>query len=138
MTKIQPELQPEADKPRAVIHHARVKALWGQRIAAAAIAALLLNAIVEYFTATDARVFLLMVQSIPLLLFVPGMLAKHHRTYSWLCFVVLFYFIVGVTDVMSPLVTAHSWVILIASVALFNAAMMTSRWLQYLSVNTHH
>ncbi|UTA46699.1 DUF2069 domain-containing protein [Simiduia sp. 21SJ11W-1] len=106
------------------------KALWGQRLSAGAMALLVLNALAQQF-APEARLSTLIIQLVPLLIFVPGMLAKHYRTYSWLCFVVLFYFIVGVTNVMSPLADVYGWVTLLASVVLFNAAMMTSRWLQY-------
>lgn len=109
------------------------KALWGQRICAGAIALLVLNALAQQF-APEARLSTLVIQLVPLLIFVPGMLAKHYRTYSWLCFVVLFYFIVGVTNVMSPLADVYGWVTLLASVVLFNAAMMTSRWLQHVAI----
>ncbi|AFU98319.1 DUF2069 domain-containing protein [Simiduia agarivorans] len=111
------------------------KARLGQRIALISTAALILNAAVEQLTEPSVRWTLLLLQSIPLLMFVPGMLANHHRTYSWLCFVVLFYFIVGVTNVMSPLADTFGWVLLAASTLLFMAAMMTSRWLQQASVH---
>jgi uncharacterized membrane protein len=110
------------------------KAKWGQACAAIAIASLILSALVQQLE-PQARLASLLVQVLPLALFIPGMVAKHYRTYSWLCFVVLFYFIVGVTNVMSPLADIYSWIMLVASVLLFNAAMMTSRWLQYLSAN---
>ncbi|MDN3640456.1 DUF2069 domain-containing protein [Simiduia curdlanivorans] len=109
------------------------KARWGWALALGATAILLLSALVEYLVEPSARLSLLLLQSIPLLLFVPGMWVKHYRTFSWLCFVVLFYFIVAVTQVMSPMANGYGWVNLIASVVLFNAAMMTSRWLQYIA-----
>lgn len=111
------------------------KARLGQRLALAATLVLILNAAIEQLTEPSVRWTLLLLQSVPLLMFVPGMLANHHRTYSWLCFVVLFYFIVGVTNVMSPLADGFGWVLLIASSLLFMAAMMTSRWLQQASVH---
>lgn len=72
-----------------------------------------------------------LVQCIPLLIFVPGLWQDRHRTYSWLCFVILLYFTWSVTNVMSPLGVWRDWLVLVLSVILFSAAMMTSRWLQY-------
>ncbi len=43
-----------------------------------------------------AIVFLWLVKILPLLIFVPGLRAKHLRTHAWLSFVVLLYFIVAV------------------------------------------
>ncbi|MBB3167805.1 DUF2069 domain-containing protein [Simiduia aestuariiviva] len=111
------------------------KALWGQRLSAIALAVLVLDALAQQLS-PEARWSTLLIQLLPLVIFVPGMLAKHYRTYSWLCFVVLFYFIVGVTNVMSPLADVHGWVTLVASTVLFNTAMMTSRWLQYAAIAT--
>jgi uncharacterized membrane protein len=118
--------------PAPSISQTRQKAKWGQMCAATALAILILSALVQQL-APGARLASLLLQVLPLAIFVPGMLARHYRTYSWLCFVVLFYFIVGVTNTMSPLADIYSWITLVSSVVLFIAAMMTSRWLQYLS-----
>lgn len=72
-----------------------------------------------------------LVQCIPLLIFIPGLLQQRFRTYSWLCFVILPYFTWSVVNVMSPLVRWHDLVVVIFSVVLFITAMMASRWLQY-------
>ena len=66
-----------------------------------------------------------------LLIFVPGMWQHKHRTYNWICFVILLHFTVAVTHVMSPLIDMFDILQLIFSSVLFLSAMMTSRWLQY-------
>lgn len=70
-------------------------------------------------------------QTLPLALFIPGCLRGHFRTYSWLCFVVLFYFTGCVVALMGP--SGH-WLdavgVALTSV-LFCSAMMTSRWRQH-------
>ena len=132
MTNTEPVAAPHESRPKPIpnVYH---KARWGWGLAIGSTAILLLSALVEYLVEPNARLSLLLLQSIPLLLFIPGMWIKHYRTFSWLCFVVLFYFIVAVTQVMSPMADSYGWVNLIASVVLFNAAMMTSRWLQYIA-----
>jgi uncharacterized membrane protein len=71
---------------------------------------------------------------VPLLLFWPGMRKKKHRTYSWLCFVLLLYFIKAVEGSLS---SAASWIdfsVVTLTVVLFISAMLTSRWLQHARV----
>lgn len=72
-----------------------------------------------------------LIQCLPLLIFLPGLLRQTHRAYSWLCFVTLFYFISGVTNTMSPTGAWSDIVMLVAASALFIGAAFTSRWLQY-------
>ncbi|MFC6632304.1 DUF2069 domain-containing protein [Microbulbifer taiwanensis] len=67
-------------------------------------------------------------QSIPLLLVLPGMLKDHYRSYLWLCFILLLYITASIVDVMMP---GRGWqhgVLLLLSLTLFFSAMMTSRW----------
>jgi uncharacterized membrane protein len=73
----------------------------------------------------------LSVQSIPLLLFIPGIWIGHHRTYSWLCFVILFYFTAFVVEAMSPFANLNDYLATALTVVLFIAAMMASRWRQH-------
>lgn len=77
---------------------------------------------------------LLLVQCVPLLIFVPGLVQQRYRTYSWICFVILPYFTWSVVNVMSPLIRWHDIAVLILSVIIFVTAMMASRWLQYWQV----
>jgi uncharacterized membrane protein len=66
----------------------------------------------------------------PLLIFIPGLVKNTHRTYSWLCFIILMYFLIYI-----PLAMTRGdwtdWVIVAIVSVFFIAAMMTSRWLQY-------
>lgn len=67
------------------------------------------------------------VQSIPLLIFWFGLRKRHQRSYQYLCFVVLMYFINGVVGVMRPAPDYFDWILLIASVGLFLSSMMAAR-----------
>ncbi|RYZ81770.1 MAG: DUF2069 domain-containing protein [Moraxellaceae bacterium] len=78
---------------------------------------------------TSSTIKLWFVKVIPLLIFVPGLLKKRYRTYSWLCFAILPYFIW-----ITPLVVGRGdwsdWTLVSLIVIIFIGAMMTSRWLQ--------
>lgn len=70
------------------------------------------------------------VQMVPLLIFLPGLLRNNPRAYIGLCFVLLLYFIKAVEGVFSP---ARAWIdyaLLTLTVVLFIVSMLTSRWLQ--------
>lgn len=69
-----------------------------------------------------------LVRIVPLLVFVPGMLTRNLRSLAWLCFVVLMYFMIAVTEAMSPLRLWINYVEVVLSVAIFLTAMMTIRW----------
>ncbi|WP_341936564.1 DUF2069 domain-containing protein [Marinimicrobium sp. C2-29] len=71
-----------------------------------------------------------LVQVLPLVIFVPGLWRGYHRTYSWICFVVLIYFTWSVTNLISPLAYWRDGVVVVLSVTLFISAMMASRWRQ--------
>jgi len=71
-----------------------------------------------------------LMQSVPLLVVLPGLIRNNYRAYSWLCFIVLLYFTAYVAEVMSPLYVWTDAVALTFSVILFIGAMLTSRWLQ--------
>ena len=68
--------------------------------------------------------------ALPLLAFLPGVLASHHRAYTWLCFVVLVYFCFYIMQVSFQLSEGLMWAGLVASIGLFIGAMMTGRGLQ--------
>lgn len=74
--------------------------------------------------------FFWVVQTLPLLIFIPGLKANSPKAYIGLCFIVLMYFIKGVEGVFHP---AKAWIdvsTLVLSVLLFISAMFASRWLQ--------
>ncbi len=65
---------------------------------------------------------------LPLLLFVPGLYADRLRSYIWLCFVTLLYFLVAVLRLFSQPTDLVNSVGLVAVVTLFCSAMMYVRW----------
>ena len=69
-----------------------------------------------------------LVKLAPLLLFLPGMLKDVLRSFIWLCFVCLLYFIVLVQRIF--LVPGDSLAVIgtVAVVSLFTAAMLYVRW----------
>lgn len=81
------------------------------------------------FQAADASVKLWLVKVFPLLIFIPGFILKKYRTYSWLCFAILPYFIWMIPLVMGR-GSLSDWVMTLLIVVMFIAAMMTSRWMQ--------
>ena len=71
-----------------------------------------------------------LLQLIPLLLLLPGILLKRHRTHSWLCFLMLAYFIGYVVQVYSSTRDPEDWLALLLTISLFITSMYASRWLQ--------
>jgi uncharacterized membrane protein len=72
--------------------------------------------------------FIWMLKLLPLLMFLPGMLNDNLRSYIWLCFVCLGYFLILVQRVFAQ--PGNLLVIggLVAVVILFIAAMLYVRW----------
>ena len=73
---------------------------------------------------------LLLLQALPLLLLLPGLMRKHYRTYIWLCFILLFYFIKGVEGVLISTAGASDYLFLCLVIILFISSMLCSRWIQ--------
>lgn len=90
-------------------------------------AALLLQQLMDAWN-HQAPWFIWMVKCLPLLMFLPGMLKDNLRSYIWLCFVCLGYFLILVQRVFAQpgdlLVISG----LVAVVILFIAAMLYVRW----------
>ncbi len=64
----------------------------------------------------------------PLLLFVPGMFRDRLRSFIWLCFVSLLYFVAQVERIFAQPGDMATIVGLVAVVTLFCASMMYVRW----------
>lgn len=81
------------------------------------------------FQPADSSVKLWLIKIFPLVIFIPGFIKRKYRTYSWLCFAILPYFIW-----MTPLVMGRGnwsdWVMTLLIIVMFIFAMMTSRWMQ--------
>jgi uncharacterized membrane protein len=89
--------------------------------------------------AHQAPWFIWVLKVMPLLIFLPGMLRDKLRSYIWLCFVCLGYFLILVQRIFAQpdnlLVVSG----LVAVVLLFTAAMMYVRWRarELRSLNAH-
>lgn len=79
--------------------------------------------------AADGGVKLWLVKICPLLIFIPGFIKRKYRTYSWLCFAILPYFI-WITPLVMGRGIWSDWVMTLLIVTIFIASMMTSRWMQ--------
>jgi uncharacterized membrane protein len=103
---------------------------WGRMTVWATYAGLILMFIVMNLLGKSSNFALLAFQILPLMLFIPGLLKNSHRTYSWLCFVVLMYF-VAIIPLLMTRWWMTDWILVTLICVLFVAAMMTSRWVQY-------
>lgn len=93
----------------------------------------LLGLMAYTFAVNEAHTWKLWIfQSIPLLLVLPGLLKVYFRAHSWLCFVILVYFMAYVVEVGSPLAEVTDWIGLTLSIIIFCGAMTASRGLQRL------
>ncbi|MFS1522604.1 DUF2069 domain-containing protein [Microbulbifer sp. 2304DJ12-6] len=68
------------------------------------------------------------IQTLPLLLVLPGLIQQRYRSYLWLCFILLLYITSGIVDVMMPSRGWQDGAMLTLSLILFFSAMMSSRW----------
>ena len=94
-------------------------------------ASLVLSLLAEtwWFTPPDNHVFIIsLLQLLPLLLPLPGLLKRGLRAASWLCFILCFYFISGVLDVWLRPEQPQGWLITSSSVLLFVGAILFIRW----------
>ncbi|MGI9286264.1 MAG: DUF2069 domain-containing protein [Pseudomonadales bacterium] len=76
----------------------------------------------------DTRLVIFVLQSLPFLALLPGLLQRRWRSYAWLCFIVLLYFMNAVLALFSPERQPVDWLVLLAVVSVFMAAMMFIRW----------
>lgn len=105
-----------------------------RHLALASYAALLVALTLEVFGIAalepQSRAFLWAIFCLPLLVFLPGMLRGSWKTYLWLCFVLLVYFTVVVTNLFFPDADAFDWTELVLVCVLFVASMLFGRWRQ--------
>jgi uncharacterized membrane protein len=72
--------------------------------------------------------FIWALKLLPLLIFLPGMLKDNLRSYIWLCFVCLGYFIILVQRLFAQPGSLLAITGMVAVVVLFTAAMLYVRW----------
>lgn len=65
---------------------------------------------------------------LPLLLFLPSLLARRPRGHAWLAFVSLLYFMMGVNVAILPGLGWLGWLIVLAALALFTGCMFYARF----------
>jgi uncharacterized membrane protein len=80
----------------------------------------------------------LSIQIGPLLCFIPGLVSQYYRVYSWLCFVLLLYFVVAVMEVNASNTTQGDSIFLALTVLLFVSSMLCSRYAQRVQKNYQH
>lgn len=72
--------------------------------------------------------FIWMLKLLPLMIFLPGMMKDNLRSYIWLCFVCLGYFIILVQRLFAQPGSLLPIIGMVAVVVLFTAAMFYVRW----------
>ena len=65
---------------------------------------------------------------LPLLIFVPGMIADKLRSYIWLCFVSLLYFLTLVLRLFADPANPLAILAMVSVISLFVSAMLYVRW----------
>jgi uncharacterized membrane protein len=117
----------------AAIDYGR-RATRSRSVSLACFALLLLTITVDVFGREEIeprmRTLLWLIQSLPLLLFLPGLLRGRWKTYLWLCFALLMYFLFAMNRLFSTQGGVLDACRLAAIVALFAAATLFARWRQ--------
>lgn len=65
---------------------------------------------------------------LPLLLFVPGLLARRHSTSAWLSYVAMLYFVLAVLLTFTPDASRWGWAMSISTLVMFLSSMFYTRW----------
>ncbi len=68
------------------------------------------------------------IHTLPLLLFLPGILRRNQRTYAWLAFLLLLYFVLTVEGLFSPAASNYHWLALLLLIGLFCGCVGFIRW----------
>lgn len=97
------------------------------RIAAFSLGSLLAAQVVESWF-QQAPLFIWVIRLLPLIIFIPGMRADKLRSYIWVCFVSLLYFMMLVLRLFADPTKLVSIVGMISVVSLFVSAMLYVRW----------
>lgn len=84
---------------------------------------------------TGSTWFIFIIQSLPICALLPGIIQGNRRIYSWLCFIILLYFVLAVMNAMQSLAGFLDYLYLGLTVSVFISSMMASRWL---SNTIHH
>ena len=101
--------------------------LWSWRLTWLSWAGLLLQQVLDAWL-TGVPWVIWLGKLLPLLIFLPGMLRDRLRSFIWLCFVCLLYFIALVERVFAVPTGVLGWSGLLAVCLLFSAGMLYVRW----------
>ena len=107
-----------------------------QRISRALFIALL--TLILYWNLTRPSGFnwvVMSMQFLPLLALVPGLYSQHYRAYSWLCFMMLLYFIFAVQGAFASTANLSDYLFVLLCMSLFCSSMMCSRYAQRVQKN---
>lgn len=91
---------------------------------------LILYYVWSHFSVGKDVIFRISVSIFPLVIFLPGILARRYRSASLLCFVLLLYFMVGVQSLFTPGDALSESFAMVVIVVLFSVSMFYSRWQQ--------
>jgi len=98
-----------------------------RRAALASLAMLILaQALDAWVRGAPLGIYLLRI--LPLAIFLPGLIRDQARTYIWLCFVILLYFLTVVLRLFYNPADPVAWVAMASIVVFFNAGMLYVRW----------
>lgn len=77
---------------------------------------------------TTSLLAIIIIKSLPLLLPIVGVVGGNVRSHSWLCFIVMIYFISGVLRATTPTQLVWGLIEVLLSVEIFVCAMLYIRW----------
>ncbi|SMF03139.1 Uncharacterized membrane protein [Alteromonadaceae bacterium Bs31] len=121
-------------KPVKPIKNLAVKTKFGVLATALSYSAILLLFTFWHFSRESGPNWVVyLLQSLPLLLLLPGLVQKYYRSYSWLCFLMLIYFVKAVDGAFMSTANWSDFIFVALTSSTFIAAMMASRWLQRLA-----
>ncbi|RLU01521.1 DUF2069 domain-containing protein [Ketobacter sp.] len=82
------------------------------------------------FIPVEHWITILLIHMIPLILFIPGMLARKPKVFIWFCFVILLYFCQGVMSsfALPTILGVMGLLETILTIGAFCAAMMAARY----------
>jgi uncharacterized membrane protein len=124
-----PVAMPTKQELLSALVHVEQKLAWGRLVTHGSYILFLLSVSFLNFFPVNNGIELWLVKILPLLIFIPGIIKKKYRTYSWLCFAILPYFI-WITPLVMGRGSWGDWLLTLLIVILFISSMMTSRWMQ--------
>ena len=79
-------------------------------------------------TSIAAPIVLWLFKCLPLLIFIPGLINGSHKTASWLSYVTMIYFVLGILLMFTAGANIWGTLMPLTTLVLFTAAMLYTRW----------